>query len=246
MEKTYNSNQNVVKYDMGDKMLVKDENFEWNKFLQPYELAVEDFMLKMEGIKKQFLLNGKYCPIEIVTGRVKTPNSILDKATRMGIRFEEIDEKLYDIGGIRITCKFVEDIYMVADLLKARKDIVLREERDYVKNPKPSGYRSLHLLCLYNVETFNGRIPVILEFQIRTHAMHFWATIEHSVKYKFSKNIPENIRKRLLIASRAAEALDNEMSSIRDAVAAVENGGKPLSSQDPYEREVQINTIKRW
>jgi len=236
----------MVKYILGDKMLVKDETFEWQKFLQPYELAVEDFMLKMEGIKKQFLLNGKYCPIEIVTGRVKTPNSILDKATRMGIRFEEIDEKLYDIGGIRITCKFIEDIYMVAELLKARKDIVLKEERDYVKNPKPSGYRSLHLLCYYNVETFNGQVPVILEFQIRTHAMHFWATIEHSVKYKFSKNIPENIKKRLLVASRAAESLDNEMSSIRDAVTNTDNGGKPLSSLDPFEKEVHINTIKRW
>ena len=129
--------------------MIKKENFSWQKFLQPYELAVEGFILKMEGIKKQYHLNGISCPIEIISGRIKTPDSILDKAKRMNVPFEEIDKRLYEIGGVRITCKYLDDVYKVRDLLVARKDIILREERDYIKNPKKSGYRSLHLIVSY-------------------------------------------------------------------------------------------------
>ena len=96
--------------------------FNWNHFLQPYELAVEGFILKIEGIKKQYQLRRSYCPIEIVTGRVKSPDSILDKAKRMNVKFENISKEVYDIGGVRITCKYIEDVYKVADLLKSRKD----------------------------------------------------------------------------------------------------------------------------
>ena len=97
----------------------------------------------------------------------------------MDVEFENISKKVYDIGGVRITCKYIEDVYKVADLLKSRKDVKLIEERDYIKNIKASGYRSLHLIMRYNVETIDGQVPIILEFQIRTHAMHFWASIEH-------------------------------------------------------------------
>ena len=104
-------------------MIKNVENFEWNKFLQPYELAVEGFILKFEGIKKQYQLRQEYCPIEIVSGRVKSVESILDKARRMQVPFELIDERLYDIGGVRITCKYIEDVYQIADLVKFRKDV---------------------------------------------------------------------------------------------------------------------------
>lgn len=227
-------------------MIVNTSNFDWRKFLQPYELAVEGFILKIEGIKKQYELRGIHCPIEIVSGRVKTPESILDKAKRLGAEFEYIDEKVYDIGGIRITCKYIEDIYEVANLLKTRKDIILLEERDYIKNPKPSGYRSLHLICRYNVETIYGQSPVVLEFQIRTHAMHFWASIEHSLKYKYQKNIPDDIKKRLLAASKAAEALDKEMSSIHEAVKAIEPEEPSHTNRDTYEEEVSLNRLRKW
>ena len=192
--------------------------FNWNHFLQPYELAVEGFILKIEGIKKQYQLRRSYCPIEIVTGRVKSPDSILDKAKRMNVKFENISKEVYDIGGVRITCKYIEDVYKVADLLKSRKDVKLVEERDYIKNIKASGYRSLHLIMRYNVETIDGQVPIILEFQIRTHAMHFWASIEHSLKYKYQKQIPDSLKERLKSASVAASKLDEEMSSIHKLI----------------------------
>ena len=184
-------------------MNTKYEVFDWDSFLQPYELAVEGFLLKMEGIKKQYLVKGIHCPIEIVSGRVKTPESIINKAERMNVNIPEV----HDIGGVRITCKYLEDVYQVAKLLKSRKDIKLIEERDYIKNVKPSGYRSLHLICRYNVETIEGQQPILLEFQIRTHAMHFWASIEHSIKYKYNKKVPQEIKERLVNASIAATKL---------------------------------------
>ena len=220
-------------------MYSKEELFDWVKFLQTYELAVEGFVLKMEGIRKQYLIRGIHCPIEIVSGRVKTPESILNKADRMSVPFEEIALKVHDIGGVRITCKYIEDVYKVAELLKARKDIELIEERDYIKNVKPSGYRSLHLICRYNVETIDGQTPILIEFQIRTHAMHFWASIEHSIKYKYNKKIPVSIRERLVNASMAAAALDKEMSAIhQEMLKIVENCDTEIIHGDPMENEV--------
>ena len=217
-------------------------NIKWENFLQPYELAVEGFILKFEGIKKQYRLKGDYCPIEIVTGRVKSPDSILDKAKRMGVSLDELAKRVHDIGGVRITCKYIEDVYQVAELLKNRKDVKLIEERDYIKNVKPSGYRSLHLIMEYHVETLEGQNPLILEFQIRTHAMHFWASIEHSLKYKYQKQIPQSIKERLKSASVAAMNLDEEMSQIHKLLLETEG----LQTADPLENEISLVDLKKW
>ena len=229
------------------RMIKYSDNFKWNEFLQPYELAVEGFILKIEGIKKQYHIKKEYCPIEIVSGRVKSPKSILDKATRMGVPFDYIDEKLYDIGGIRITCKYIEDVYMVAELIKNRRDVNVLEIRDYIKNPKPSGYRSLHLIVEYYVETMDGTELIRLEFQIRTHSMHFWASIEHSLKYKYQKQIPLEIKERLVKASEVGSALDGEMSSIKSLIDELEERGiKGQDIDDSLEDEVTVNNFKRW
>ena len=223
------------------------ENFEWSKFLQPYELAVEGFILKFEGIKKQYQLRKEYCPIEIVSGRVKSIESILDKAKRMQVPFELIDERLYDIGGVRITCKYIEDVYVIAELIKSRKDVKVLEVRDYIKNVKPSGYRSLHILVEYNVETIDGQVPVMLEFQIRTHAMHFWASIEHSLKYKYRKQIPMELKERLYLAALAGEQLDKEMSSIHRLILELDQKSEvKTNGNDPLEEEITMNSLKRW
>lgn len=224
---------------------MEKEKFSWEHFLQPYELAVEGFILKFEGIKKQYKLQNTYCPIEIVTGRVKTPESILDKAKRMNVLFENISKQVYDIGGVRITCKYLEDVYKVADLLKSRKDVKLLEERDYIKNVKPSGYRSLHLIMAYNVETIDGQVPLILEFQIRTHAMHFWASIEHSLKYKYQKQIPNSLKDRLKSASIAASHLDEEMSQIHKLIQELDNGSE-TNNYDHLENEISMADLKKW
>ncbi len=191
-----------------------EETINWLQFLQPYELAVNGFVMKLESIKKQYILAGERCPIESVSGRVKTPKSILAKLKRMNMNFDEI-RNLSDIGGIRITCKYIQEVYEIFDLLKSRKDIEIFWIKDYIDNPKPSGYRSLHLITKYNAETIDGQIPINIEFQIRTLAMHLWGSIEHSLKYKYYRNIPESIKLRLIEASRIAYDLDVEMSKIK-------------------------------
>lgn len=228
-------------------MIEMNELFNWDIFLQPYELAVEDFILKMEGIKNQYHKANLYCPIEIVSGRVKSPQGILDKARRMNVPTELIDEKVHDIAGIRITCKYIDDVYKVAELVKNRRDLEVLEVRDYIKNVKPSGYRSFHIIARYSVETIKGAMPVLLEFQIRTHAMHFWASIEHSLKYKYQKRIPVELKERLTAAAKAAEKLDEEMTSIKLTIEKLDVtlGEDKSKLPDPLESEVTINH-KKW
>jgi putative GTP pyrophosphokinase len=193
---------------------MNESNINWLQFLQPYELAVSGFVMKLESIKKQYILSGKRCPIENVTGRVKNPKSIVAKLKRMNMDFSEI-RNLSDIGGIRITCKYIQEVYEIFDLIKSRKDVEIFWIKDYIENPKPSGYRSLHIIAKYNAETIDGQMPINIEFQIRTLAMHLWGSIEHSLKYKYYRNIPENIKLRLIEASRIAYDLDVEMSMIK-------------------------------
>ncbi|MGB4538253.1 MAG: GTP pyrophosphokinase family protein, partial [Bacilli bacterium] len=149
-----------------------NENRFWNSFLLPYELAVSGFIIKLESLRKEFLFKKVSNPIESISGRVKTVSSILEKAERLGIDFQNIAAEIYDIAGIRIICKYRQDVYKVFELLKARKDINIFLIKDYIKEPKPSGYRSLHLIAKYEVETVDGRVPINIEFQVRTYAMH--------------------------------------------------------------------------
>lgn len=225
---------------------MNERDFKWEVFLQPYELAIQGFIIKLEAIKKQHILKGIKNPIEIVSGRVKTPESILEKAKRLDILFSEIPEKMYDIAGVRITCKYIQDVYEVADMLKTRKDIIIKEVKDYIKNPKPSGYKSLHIIAVYNVETIDGQIPINMEFQIRTHAMHLWASIEHSLKYKFLRNIPVNIQDRLFAASEAAAALDLEMSKIKQLVDSINGEGIRRQPYPLEDMEIYPNNLKKW
>lgn len=211
---------------------MKENNFEWATFLQPYEFAVTNFLTKLQFIKKQYTSQGIKNPIEDITGRVKSPASIMEKLERLNMNFEEVRD-LTDIAGIRITCKYIQDVYDIYNILNNRKDIKIVLVKDYIKYPKPSGYRSLHLIAKYNAETINGQMPVYMEFQIRTLAMHLWASIEHSLKYKYYLNIPQSLRNRLTEASKIAYDLDVEMSKIKSDMDSFEEDQerKPLEEK---------------
>ena len=217
------------------------ETFDWDVFLQPYELAITGFILKLESMKKQYILKEKKNPIELITGRVKTPSSILEKAKRLQVKFDDIPEMIQDIGGIRITCKYVHDVYSVLDLLKARKDIEIVIIKDYIEEPKPSGYRSIHVIAKYNVETIDGQQSIYIEFQIRTLAMHLWASIEHSLRYKYFQKIPDSIRLKLVEASKITALLDDGMTEIQKEVDALGDG----SYREEYEFAWEINSLKK-
>lgn len=194
--------------------LVKD----WPSFLAPYHQAVEELKLKLKTIRAEYRGAGRHNPIEFVTGRVKSKESILEKMQARQIDPEDFLIGIQDIAGIRIMCQFVEDIYEVAELLKNRQDFKVLLIRDYIDKPKDSGYRSYHLVIEYPVQRAYEVVNVIVEIQIRTLAMNFWATIEHSLNYKYQGEYPDHILSRLERASEAAFQLDKEMSEIRDEI----------------------------
>ena len=191
----------------------------WDKFLLPYTQAVEELKIKFKSLRKSYKGLEEYSPIEFVTGRVKKISSIIEKLDRREMPIDKAAE-LEDIAGIRIMCQLVDDISTVVDLIRSRNgnDLEIVEERDYTKNTKDSGYRSYHIIIKYWVYSSVGENEILAEIQIRTLAMNFWATIEHSINYKFDKNIPENIVQRLKSAAEAAFHLDMEMSQIKDEI----------------------------
>jgi putative GTP pyrophosphokinase len=195
----------------------------WRELLNPYELAVNELKLKFKHLVREHKENGLYSPIEQVTGRVKSISSILEKMQRKGILFEDIEEKIEDIAGIRIICQFAEDIYKVVELINNRNDMEIKVVKDYVNHIKESGYRSYHLIIYYQVQTINGPKKIQAEIQIRTLAMDFWATVEHSLQYKYKSNMPEHIKQRLSSAAKAVLVLDNEMSSVRNEIMDAQN-----------------------
>jgi len=191
---------------------------DWDTFLMPYTQAVEELKIKFRGMRKQFLQANEHTPIEFVTGRVKPIDSIKEKQVRRFISDELLEQDMQDIAGLRIQCQFVEDIYQVVDLLHQRTDMKVVEERDYVTNVKPSGYRSYHVVIDYPVQLVHGEKRLLAEIQIRTMSMNFWATIEHSLNYKYQGEFPDELKARLKRAAEASFLLDTEMSEIREEI----------------------------
>lgn len=190
----------------------------WDQFLAPYHQAVEELKVKLKGIRAGYRLGAHSSPVEFVTARVKPIQSIIEKANTRNIPYDELQEEMYDIAGIRIMCQFVDDIEVICRLVRNREDMSVVEERDYIENTKESGYRSYHIIIKYPVNTIHGVVNILAEIQIRTLAMNFWATIEHTLNYKYSGEYPPEIRHRLQNAADAAYLLDKEMSEIREEI----------------------------
>jgi putative GTP pyrophosphokinase len=190
----------------------------WKSFLMPYEQSVEEIKVKLKSIRKEFRRKNEYSPIEFVTGRVKEVSSMLEKANKFGIPIDRMNYELEDIAGIRIMCQFVDDIDRVVEILRGRRDMTILYEKDYVRNVKPSGYRSYHMIIKYPVNMASGPVEILAEFQIRTLAMNFWATTEHSLNYKYKQQIPNELKEKLKCAADAAFKLDEQMMEIKDEI----------------------------
>lgn len=198
----------------------------WREILAPYQLAVDELVTKFNHVKQQYQNERMYSPIEMVSGRVKRIPSILEKAQRKGIGLEELTEKIEDIAGIRLICQFVEDIETVVKIIREREDLEIKKEKDYITQSKPSGYRSYHIIAYYMVHTIHGAKRIEVEIQVRTLAMNFWSTIEHSLQYKYKEHMPDDLRARLLRAADAVDALDTEMASVRDEIMDAQNSNR--------------------
>lgn len=191
------------------------QHMDWDQFLVPYHIAVDEMKIKLKAIRRQYRAQNDHSPIEFVTGRVKPVGSILAKAKRKHIESDRLRQDMQDIAGLRIMCQFVNDIEHVLSLLHRRNDFKVVEERNYITNKKDSGYRSYHVIIEYPTQTIRGEEPILVEIQIRTLAMNFWATIEHSLNYKYDGDMPKEVQDRLRRAAEAAFLLDEEMSLLR-------------------------------
>lgn len=193
---------------------------DWDRFLIPYNQTVEELKIKFKAIRNGYRQVSEYSPIEFITGRVKKVSSILEKSKRYDIPFDQIKDMMEDIAGIRIMCQLLDDIYTVVEHIRERdgRDFEIVYEKDYIHDYKNSGYRSYHIVIRYPVHTAFGFEKVLAEIQIRTLAMNFWATIEHSLNYKYKQDIPEDIKARLQNAAIAVWNLDNEMLQIKHEI----------------------------
>lgn len=202
----------------------------WRSILCPYELAVRELIVKFEHIIDEHKQNDLYSPIEQVSGRVKSVTSILEKMQRKHIPMERMEEEIEDIAGVRIICQFEEDIETVASMIQKRMDMEVKSEKNYLTHIKQSGYRSYHLIIYYTVETLDGPKRLQAEIQIRTMAMNFWATIEHSLQYKYKGDMPMHVTERLSKAADAIISLDHEMSSVRNEIMDAQNSSQMQSN----------------
>ena len=217
---------------------------DWQLFLNPYEQTVNELKLKLREMRKQYRQTDNHAPIEFVTGRIKSVDSIKEKMVRRQLTEDRLDE-MEDIAGVRIMCQFVEDIYTIVGFIKSRNDMSIVYEKDYIKNFKDSGYRSYHVIIKYPISSIAGSKEILCEIQIRTLAMNFWATIEHSLKYKYEHFIPENIAIRLRRAADAAFLLDQEMSEIREDImkAQVMFHAKSVTLIDILDKVKQLHSL---
>ena len=190
------------------------------RFLMPYKFAIDEVMTKLNILQEEFTQTGEYNPIEHVSSRLKDPDSIIEKMRRRGVplQTDQVRETITDIAGVRVVCSFISDVYRVFELLTAHNDVTIYQVKDYIERPKPNGYRSLHLLLEVPVFLSSGPVQTIVEVQIRTIAMDFWASLEHSLRYKAQEYIPQHISDELQRVATDIASLDQRMQAIHDQV----------------------------
>ncbi|MCW2789516.1 MAG: pyrophosphokinae [Aeromicrobium sp.] len=204
---------------------------DFTRFMMRYKFGMEEIVTKLSILRDEFAHLHDTNPIENVSSRLKNPDSVLEKIGRKGCEptFESIAEKITDIAGVRVTCSFVSDVYHVFDLLTGQSDVHIVEIRDYITNPKPNGYRSLHALIEVPVFMSDGEVPVLVEVQMRTIAMDFWASLEHKIHYKYRQDVPEALLTGLREAADTARELDATMERLHTEVKT--SGELPVELQ---------------
>ena len=193
---------------------------EFKNLMLLHQFALDEMNTKLKILNEEFQLFHLHNPIEHLKSRLKTPESIAAKLKRKGheITIENARDYIHDIAGIRIICSFTSDIYTIFSLIKKQSDLKLIKIKDYIKNPKENGYKSLHLIVEVPVFLTNRTEHVKVEIQIRTIAMDFWASLEHKIYYKFHKIIPEDIIAQLKECADVIDFLDEKMLKIKNEV----------------------------
>ncbi len=209
-----------------------------------YQCAIMEVETKFNVLSEEYSLEYDRNPIENIKSRVKSFDSLLKKIRRKNIplTMTSIEENIQDIAGVRVICSFPDDIYRLADCLLSQDDIILLEKKDYIKNPKPSGYRSLHLIIQTPIFLQEGKRMVTVEVQLRTIAMDFWASLEHKLRYK--KNISEEqstfLAEEMSQCAEISASLDERMQKVKDMLIQSEQ-----KSKEPEKPTRLLNLINR-
>lgn len=204
-----------------DEELLIESAMQMQQMMMLYESGIREIKTKLDILSDESRISGKPSPIDAIKSRIKSPRSIIGKLKRRGfpISLQSMIDNLNDIGGIRVICPFIEDIYTVADMLMRQDDLTLIEKKDYIANPKPNGYRSLHLILEVPIFLAERTQPVRIELQIRTMAMDFWASLEHQLHYKKQGDVDEEeIVRELKECAETIHETDLKMQSIYEKI----------------------------
>lgn len=230
---------------------MKELRVELTRFMLAYKFALDEIGTKVRILREEFRLIHEYNPIEHVNTRIKTPESIMKKMQKKNIpaTLDDIRENMRDIAGIRITCSFVSDIYIINEMIQAQSDIEVIEVKDYIKHPKPNGYQSLHVILKIPVFMSDREEHVYVEMQIRTIAMDFWASLEHKIYYKYNKQVPERLTNELREAAFTAAELDHKMERLNKEInilKEIEHDDQDnLSLEDTESTKTMIQMMRR-
>ena len=200
-----------------------DQVDQWRSVMFLYDSALKKVNTKIEILNNEFANRYDYNPIEHIKSRLKSAESIVMKLKKDGyeVTIENMMECLSDIAGIRIICSFTSDIYQIAGMIADQGDVTVLHVKDYIKNPKPNGYKSYHMVVTVPVYLTDGPVETKVEIQIRSVAMDFWASLEHKIHYKFEGDAPENIKNELVECARMVSDLDARMLSLNEEILAI-------------------------
>ena len=203
---------------------VRELQQEFSRFRMRYKFAIDEVTTKIVILREEFEESYDHSPIEHVRSRLKSPDSLFAKAMKRGsdTSLDTIAATVHDIAGVRVVCPFESDVYWIKDMLTRQSDITVVEVEDYIAAPKPNGYRSLHLTIKIPVFLSDRTEHVPVELQLRTIAMDFWASVEHSIYYKYDATVPPALHDELADAARTAADLDRRMTKLRDEVRGLQ------------------------
>ena len=212
-----------------------DQVDQWKSTMFLYSSALKSINTKIEILNNEFIQLYNYNPIEHVTSRLKTPQSIVKKLQSKGkeVDIDNMVEHISDIAGIRIICSFMSDIYPIAEMIAKQADITVLYVKDYIKYPKENGYKSYHMVVTIPVYLSDGKMETKVEIQIRTIAMDFWASLEHKIAYKFEGHAPQDLEAELKACADMVHMLDAKMYSLNQAISAFDGSS---SSELPADK----------
>lgn len=207
--------------------MILEEISNFRELMIMYHSAIREVTTKLEILNDELSIDNKKNPIQFITSRIKKPLSIVKKLQKLekNLTFDSIINNLNDVAGIRVTCSFIDDVYKIAEMLVRQDDIILIEVRDYIKTPKPNGYRSYHLIIEVPVFFSDKKQMVRVEIQLRTVAMDFWASLEHQIKYKKGLEGVQDIENELKECAETIAQTDMKMMDIRNRIEEKFNNG---------------------